>query len=164
MIIVPVSGDKIKTFDGLPFEVLSYSNLNVDGPKVIVKTSTNQESVFFDEIAEIAGRKVTLIKSGKGYNVFDIDGFLERRQQLPQIGEIVKSKISGIEERDYEVTRIRLHVKNRFSDGMILDCDDIESGEKVELTLTDLTSIDRSLFSLKKFLSFYDDYTGKGSS
>jgi hypothetical protein len=158
MIIVPIKGDKITTVDGLPYKVLSYSNLNSDGPVVFVDSAGGSDQVLLQNIVEINGKKVTLIKSAEGYNVLEADGFFDRKYHLPQVGEKVKSGISEIEERTYEVIRLRLHVDGKLSAGLILNTEEEGSKAKVELSLGDLTDIDRPLFSLNGFLRLYDDY------
>lgn len=162
MIIVPVLNDSVKTKDGLPYKVLSFTNYNTSGPAVIVQGPSSTETVFFDDITELAGRKVTLLKSDEGYKVFESDGFVERKFHLPQIGEIVKSSISGIESRKYEVQRIRLHVKGSLAKGMIFDVQDKDSNEVKQITLDDIEDIEHYLFERQKFLTFYADYRPKG--
>jgi hypothetical protein len=166
MIIVPVTGDRIKTVNGLPFKVLSFTNYKPEGPAVLVESSSGSgtESVFFDEISEINGKSVRMLKSAEGYKVFESDGFFPRTFQLPQVGEFIRSKSNGIEERSYEVQRIRIHVQGKLSSGMIFDCQEKDAPSVTELSLDDIDDIDHYLFKREKFLSFYSDYRPKGAA
>lgn len=165
MIIVPVSGDNIKSSDGLPSKVLSYTNYEEHGPAVIVETGSGaSETLAFEDIVSVNGKSVKVVIDGTGYKVLESAGFVERKFQLPQIGEIVTSAISEIETRRYEVSRIRLHVPQGLSRGLVLDVNDVDSEEKVELTLDDIIDIEQYLFDKKKFLEFYQDYRPKGTA
>src|SRR3990167_4496853 len=122
MIIVPVSGDKIKTSDGLPAKVLSYSNLKPEGPAVLVQGSEGSpsETVFFQDIVKINDQKVRYVKNADGYKVFEIDGVMTRTFQLPQPGDSVRADNGDI-SREYEIKRIKLHVKDQQTRGLMLD-------------------------------------------
>jgi hypothetical protein len=165
MLIVPIQGDSIKTKDGLPSKVLSYSNYKTEGPAVLVEGAEGKtDTVFFQDIEELNDQKVTFVKSGAGYKVFEITGFMEREFQLPQPGETVSAKIVDVTE-DFEVTRLRLHIPNEFSRGLVLDVlrkDGLDSKE--ELTLGQITDVEHYLFSRPAFLKYYDDYREKGSA
>lgn len=166
MIIVPVAGDRILTSKGLPSKVLSYTNYKPEGPAVLVEAieGGTTDTVFFKDIVELNGQKVKLIKSADGYNVLEIDGFIERKFQLPQPGETISSNASGIEARQYEVKRLNLHVQNQLSRGLIIDCTEIDTDEVSEITLSQITDIAHYLFSRAKFLAFYADYREKGTT
>lgn len=166
MIIVPVASDRIKTVNGLPFKVLSFTNYKPEGPAVLVESSSgsNTETVFFEDIVQINGKNVRVLKSAEGYKVFESDGFFPRTFQLPQVGEVIRSRVNGIEERPYEVQRIRLHVQGHLASGLILDCQEKDAPSVTELTLDDINDIDHYLFKRDKFLSFYSDYRPKGAA
>jgi len=166
MIIVPINGDSIKTKDGLPSKILSFTNYKVEGPAVLVDSMSGQTSgtVFFTEIAEINDVPVRLLTNAEGYKVFETDAFVERKFHLPQIGEIIMSGISGFEERSYEVTRLRVHVQNKLAKGMIIDCQEKDAPSGVELTLDDINDIEHYLFNKNSFLKFYSDYRPKGAA
>lgn len=160
MIIVPVSGDKIKTVDGLPFKVLSYSNLKPEGPSVLVESTegSSTETVFFQDIVKINDQKVKYIKNADGYKVFEIDGVMSRMFQLPQPGDSIRADVDDI-GREYEVQRIKLHVKGEQSQGMILEVFQPGSEELIEtIALDQITDIDHSLFNRSKFIEYYKDY------
>lgn len=166
MIIVPIAGDRIKTTNGLPFKVLSFTNYKPEGPAVLVEPASGSgtETVFFDDITEVNGKKVRVLKSAEGYKVLETDGYFERTFQLPQPGETIQSDSNGIETRSYEVQRLRIHVQGRLTSGMILDCRDKDSDVVSELSLDDITDIDHYLFKRDKFLALYADYRPKGSA
>lgn len=165
MIIVPIIGDQVKAEDGLTATVLGYSNYKPEGPAIIVdKTEEESGSMQFSEIVKINGQHVDLLKSDKGYNVFQTDGFMERQFQLPQPGDILSSDVSGVETRQYEVKRLRLHVKDKSARGLILDCEEQGSGDEVEISLGQITDIEHYIFNRKKFLSFYSEYCEKGAA
>lgn len=166
MYVVPVSGDKIKTKDGLPFKVLSYSNYKTEGPAVIVDSPGSKitDTVFFQDIAELNGQKVTYAKTGKAFKVFETPGAFERKFQLPQPGEFITSNISGVEPRKYEIQRICLHVKNQLSSGLLLDCLEKDQAQKVQIPLSQISDVDHYLFSREKFMAYYADYCEKGTA
>lgn len=166
MLIVPVIGDKFKTSAGLPAEVLSFTNYKPEGPAVLAETTEGgtSESILFSEISEINGHLISLVKNADGYNVFEVDGFIPRKFQLPQPGDIIESDISGVETRRYEVQRLRVHVKDQYARGMIIDSKDLESEEVIEITLGRITNIEHYLFSKQKFLAYYSDYAEKGAA
>lgn len=161
MIILPIPGDRIKTSSGLPAKVLSYTNYKLDGPAVIVDGP--DELLYFKDIKELNDQKVKLIKNAEGYNVLETDGYLERKFHLPQVGEFISSDISGVETRSYEVLRLRLHIKDQLSRGLVLDVKDKETGEELEIPISKVKDIDHYIFSQKKFLEYYSDYRAKGT-
>lgn len=165
MIVVPVAGDRIKTKDGLPSTVISYSNYKSEGPAVLVEETEGgpTATVFFHEIAEINDQPVSYIKNDDGYKVFEISGYMERKYLLPQIGEYINSKVSGVEDRKYEVKRLRLNVPNQLSSGLIIDGSNKDEPGVVEITLGQISDIDHYLFSREKFLAYYADYREKGT-
>ena len=163
MLIVPVTGDRIKTADGLPAKVLSYSNYKTEGPAVITDGEGPAQSVPFNEITKINDQRVKLLKNAEGYNVFETSGFMDRTFQIPQPGDIITSTVSGVEAREYEVVRVRLHVKDQLSRGMILDCNDQETHEETEVMLGQIKDIAHTIFNHKKFLGYYADYCEKGA-
>lgn len=164
MIIVPVPGDTIKAVDGLPANVLSYSNLKPEGPAVLVESdegSTSTSTVFFQDIVKINDQKVKYIKNDDGYKVFEIDGVMIRKFDLPQPGDSVRADTGDI-SREYEIKRINLHVKDQQAKGIILDVFQPGSEDLIEeITLDQITDIDHSIFNRSKFLAYYADYTGK---
>ena len=163
MIIAPIAGDRIKTADGLPSKVLSFTNYLPDGPAVLVDATAGDDTVYLRDIVELNGKKVKFVKNSGGNKVLELDGYLKRTFQLPQPGEVLSSKVSG-ETRKYKVNRIRLHVPDRLASGMILEVEDVDTAEKVDLTLGQITDIDHYLFARSKFLAYYADYREKGSA
>lgn len=167
MIIVPVSGDKIKTTAGLPAKVLSYSNLKPEGPAVLVESasgSASTETVFFQDITKINDQKVKYIKTDDGYKVFEIDGVMNRTFQLPQPGDSVRADNGDI-SREYEIKRIKLHVKDQQTRGMVFDVFQPGTEELIEeITLDQITDVDHSLFNRSKFIAYYADYSGKAAA
>ena len=165
MIIVPVAGDTVKTVDGIPFKVVSYTNNKSEGPAVLAMPASGGETtpVLFETIASLNGQKVRYVKNGDGYKVFETDGYLKRDYQLPQPGTFIEANL-GVEARSYKVKRIRLNVPNLTSSGMILDVEDKHDGIEATVTLNQITDIDKTLFKQKGFVAYYADYTPKGTA
>ena len=163
MIIVPVASDTVKTVDGLPFKVVSYTNNKSEGPSILASPITGGEtvSVFFETIVELNGNKVRYVKNADGYKVFDADGYIKRDYQLPQPGTFIEANL-GVEIRSYKVKRIRINVPNFTASGMIIDAEDKADNSEVTLTLNQITDIDQTLFKQKSFIAYYADYTPKG--
>lgn len=160
MIIVPLNGDTIETAAGVPRRVISYSNLNSSGPVVRVRsTGTDLETVPFKEILRLNDLDVELLKNAHGQNVMSTDGYLKRELHLPQPGEEIQAN-TGIEARWYIVNRVRLHVKGRLSEGMILECTDEDDGTETDVRLHQIDDIHSVIFNSKKFLKLYADYVG----
>ncbi len=165
MIIVPVAGDTVKTVDGLPFKVVSFTNNKSEGPAVLAAPPSGGETVpvFFETIASLNGKKVHYVKHADGYKVFETDGYIKRDYQLPQPGTFVEANL-GVESRKYKVKRIRVNVPNLTSSGMIIDAVDNDDNSEVTITLNQITDIDQTLFKQKGFLAYYADYTPKGTA
>lgn len=163
MIIVPIAGDSLKTKDGLPFKVLAYTNYKSDGPAVVVQATVGQETVQFSEIETINDHAVEVLKDADGYNVLSTDSYVHRKFSLPQPGDFIKSSVSGIEERSYQVKRIRLHIQGNLAGGMIFDAQERDDPAVVEISLDQISNIDHTLFNRDKFLAYYADYVKKGS-
>lgn len=164
MIIVPLNGDTIETAVGVPRRVISYSNLNSSGPVVRVRsTGTDLETVPFKEIQSVNGLSVSVAKNAKAQNVFSTDGYLKRASPLPQPGEVILSKVNGVEIRKYTVNRVRLHVKGRLSEGLIFECVE-DDGTPVDLRVQDVQDIEGYVFSSKAFQRTYADYAGTGTN
>lgn len=163
MIVVPLVGDKVETETNISFKVLSYTNYKSEGPAVIVESPDEKttETIFFKDIVLLNDQKVKLIKNADGYNVFEIDGYIKRKFQLPQPKDIISSDTNGIEQRLYIVNRIRLHIKDRLSQGVVIDCQEQETEELVEITLDKIFDIEHTLFNRKGFQTYYSDYIGK---
>ena len=163
MIIVPVASDTIKTVDGLPFKVVSYTNTKSEGPAVLASPISGGETVpvFFETIAELNGKKVRYVKNADGYKVFETDSYIKRDYQLPQPGTFIEANL-GVEFRFYNVKRIRINVPNFTSSGMIIDAEDKDDESVVTLTLNQITNIDQTLFRQKGFMTYYADYASKG--
>lgn len=155
MLIVPIAGDHIKTVDNLPYKVLSFTNLKSEGPAVSCETTggASVEDIQFRDIVSINERKVKLTKDAKAYNVFEVDGHFDRDYQLPQPGESLES--DGI---TYKVSRIKLHVKDQLSKGIIFECTEKDSELISDITLNEIAKVKHSLKSRSKFLSYYGDY------
>jgi hypothetical protein len=163
MIIVPVLGDEVKTKDGLPSKVISYTNYKPAGPAVIVSSGASTDEIQFSDIISINNQEVKLLKDADGYNVFEITGYLKRKFELPQPGEYIQSDVSGTQTEQYKVQRVRLHVQGKSSSGIILDVLHQDETAPIEITLNQITDIKDALFNKENFLKFYSDYTQKGS-
>ena len=159
MFIVPIAGDRITTLEGLPAKVLSFTNYKAIGPAVIVEgdDGTSSETVFFQDIVKINDQKVRYTKNASAFKVFETDGYLKRTFQLPQPGSVIEAG------KKMTVKRLKLHVKDNLSRGLILECLPQDSDITEEITLSQITGIDRELFSRSKFLAYYADYTEKGA-
>lgn len=164
MIIVPIAGDKIKRASGLPAKVLSYTNTELEGPAVLVQgPDQSSETVFFQDISMINDQKVKFVKNADAYKVFEIHGVMSRTFHLPQPGDSVRAD-SGDTSREYEIQRIRLHVKDEQAKGLIFDVFQPGTEELIEeITIDQITDIDHSLFNRTKFLAYYADYAKKGA-
>ena len=160
MLLVPVQGDSIITKAGHPFKVVSFSNLNPDGPLLRV-TSTGSsaiEEVLFREVDKIEGQAVKLIKNADGFNVFHSDAAIKRPADLPQPQDrLTVSTDTG--QLDVKVVRLNLHVRNKLSLGLHIDAVDDNDVEHV-VRLKDVVDIDGQLFSKSKFKKAYGEYFG----
>lgn len=165
MIIVPVASDILKTVDGLPFKVVSFTNNKSEGPAVLATPAGGGETatIFFETIASVNGHKVRYVKNADGYKVFETDGYVKREYQLPQPGTFVNANL-GVESRSYKIKRLKLNVPNLTASGMIIDAEDKDDSSEVTMTLNQIMDIDQTLFKQKGFLAFYADYTPKGTA
>lgn len=163
MIIVPIAGDTVEIDSGLSFKVLSFTNYKSEGPAVIVEGLSGVETIFFKDIMKLNDQKVSFIKSSDGYKVLETDGFIVRKFQLPQPGDIIQSDISGIETRSYVVKRLKLNVKDQTSNGLIIQAEQQDTGDVVDITLGQIKDIEHYIFPRNKFLEYYSDYREKGS-
>jgi hypothetical protein len=161
MLIVPIAGDHIKTVDNLPYKVLSFTNLKSEGPAVSCETANGSsiEDIQFRDIVFINDRKVKLMKDVEAYNIFEVDGYFEREHHLPQPDESIES-----DGTTYKISRIKLHVKNQLSKGIIFECREKDSELIRDITLNQISKIKRSLVSRSRFLSYYEDYKDFGKS
>lgn len=166
MILVPLKADKVQTANGLPQAVAEISAYAPAGPSVIVRSPLGVKTIPFSEITHINGKEVKLLKNDEGYNVFGTDSFVERKFQLPQVGEVLQSRISGVEVRKYEVQRIRLHVPQMVTRGIVLNCIERDAPTKdiVEITLPDILDIEQTIFNRVKFLDAYVGYFQRSAS
>ena len=157
MLIVPIIGDHIETTNGLPFEVLSYSNLNPKGPLVRVRPASSSalEEVYFQDIALIEGVKVRLIKNHDGLNVFETDEYLKRKSPLPQPSEVITS--GG---RQHTVKRLTLHVRGELSAGLVFECSDLDDDTEIHVGVQDVDDLQGYIFSKATFRKTYADYIG----
>lgn len=164
MFIVPVSGDNIETLSGLPLRVLSYTNYRTDGPAVIAedKSSGITQTIAFDEIAKLNDQKIK-IATGKATKLLEIDGYLKREQPLPQPGDTIEAKVDEV-VGEYIISSLKLHVRNRLAEGLIIKAEDAEFGDEVELSIGQIEDIDGELFNKKKFAAYYQDYDKKGQA
>lgn len=162
MFIVPVADDRIETLDGLPFKVLSYTNYRDEGPAVIAedKSSGVSQTIFFSNLKTLNDQPVKLSK-GKATKVLEIDGYLPRSQPLPQPGDVITATVADSSDK-YRVTGLKLHVRNRLSEGLIIKAEELELGTEVELSIDQIDDIERTLFNKKKFRLYYQDYAKKG--
>lgn len=162
MLIVPLSGDTIKTAEGLPYKVLSFSNYNPEGPSVIVENQGKTETVDFRDIVQVGKSKVHLLKNAKGSKVFSADGHVQRRYHLPQPGDTVKAKTSvGTEE--FIIVKLSLAVKGQLTNGLLIDAKNKNTGDSIQLVLGQITDIEQTIFSRSDFLKYYADYREKGT-
>lgn len=163
MIIVPVLGDEITMARNLPVKVLSFSNLNPNGPSIIADSGLNADiqTVMFEDITEVNGVPVSYIKNVDGFKVLKTDGFIKRLFDLPQPGDSIVAKTdSGSAE--YEVKRLSLHVPDKLSYGLVLDVFQPGSENLIEqITLNQITDIDVPLFNRTKFGTYYSEYMSK---
>jgi hypothetical protein len=158
MLLVPIKNDIVKSSNGLPSKVLSFTNYKKDGPAVIVNGG---DVIYFSDITEINDHKVKLIKTADGYNVFETSGFVERKFQLPQVGETI-SVDQEISTLPFKVKRLKLHVQDELASGLIVECEKSDSKVVVPILLSQIADVDGYIFSRKKFLAYYEDYSNKG--
>lgn len=162
MIVVPLSGDKIDTKDGVSFTVLSYTNYRDKGPAVYVEHTplVPSDAVYFFDITRINGAHVDFHSGSK---TFKTSSNIKRRIQLPQSLDLVTVKIGGVLSR-LKVDSLRLHKRGELAKGLVVICEDPDSKEKVTVRLNSIIDVERNigndLFSREKFLKYYKDYTG----
>jgi hypothetical protein len=161
MYVVPLAGDRITNKNGLPFKVVSFTNYKKEGPAVIAEPlgGGESETVLFTEIDELNGQKPRFIKDDKAFKVFEIDGVLDREWDLPQPGDKFSSG-----DRSYKLVRLKLHVKDELSRGLILVSTSDEADGTVDLVLGNIDAIDGARFAKAKFLAYYSDYREKGTA
>lgn len=162
MLIVPVQGDIVTTYDLLEFEVDSYTPYKTD-PAVYVKVPRGQNPiVYFQDIDLINGVKLEYNKSAK---IFTALGTIKRKYNLPQPKDTItfrNTNGSGEEFEDVvEVKTIKLHNK---AIGLSAKLSIVDENKTVH-SLSDIRDITRSAgsehFDRKKFLKYYEDYTSR---
>jgi len=167
MIIVPLVGDTVKTSTGLESKVLSFTNTLPDGPAVFVRgAGATSETVMFTDIVKINGIKVRYVKSDDGYKVFETDGAIKRKYDLPQPGDKIEAEVPDVGSSVFVVKRVRLNMPNDVSGGMMFDVVDEGADEIVrQARFASITNVlSRSLFDKKAFQQYYADYAGKAAS
>lgn len=162
MLVVPIAGDLIKSIDGLPFKVLSYSNYHSDGPSVLVEKTGDVDSVSFRDIGQIGKSKVKLLKNAKGKNIFSADGVIDRQFHLPQPGDTITADPFSVGSADYVVVKLNLGILNSLAKGMILDVRSVNHGDIAQITLNQIIDIKQTMFSQEAFKKYYTDYSEKG--
>lgn len=163
MLIIPIAGDTIKNANGMPYTVLSYLNYDSRGPAVIAESYSGgpQETIYFQDISELNDIPVKMIKNQDGYKVLETDGYISRKYQLPQVGDKISTNKDG-DDLEYFVSRIKLHVINAFTKGLIFDVYLEHKEMSIEVGIADITNIEHQIFERDKFLEFYSDYAEKG--
>lgn len=158
MLILPITGDRIETADGFPSVVVSFSNLNPDGPSVSVKSEADKSisTVFFDEILKIQDQSVKLIKNKDGLNVFETDSYIKRKSPLPQVNDIISSG-----SKQYIINRLMLHVRGNLSAGLIFVCTSTSDDSSLSIGASDIDDVQGEMFSKAKFVKAYADYIGE---
>lgn len=158
MFVVPVKGDKIRTKDDGEYKkVSSFSSLK-DEPAVYVKPAGNEPFVYFSDIVEINGVRVTYHSEGK---IFEALGPMKRRFNLPQPKDTITVKLIDVpykdETEDLVVTGIKLHSK-KFGEGrgLLVTC------KEGQFALSDILDIERhnwtERFDRELFKKLYFDY------
>lgn len=158
MLVIPISGDRIKTKDsGDIRKVSSFSSLK-DEPAVYVKPGGSDNYVYFSDIVEINGVRVEYNTDSK---VFDALGPLKRRFNIPQPKDTIKVKLVDVPYKDdleeLEVTSLRLHSK-KYGEGRGL----LVITKEGEFSLADLKDVIhrdwKEQFVEQRFKKYYQDY------
>lgn len=159
MFVVPLSGDKIATkYDSTPLTVSSYTNLKND-PAVYIKPGTSQEQfIYFYDIASINGVKVEFNENSKVFNAL---GPIKRKFNIPQPKDLIKIKLLDVpfnnEFEEIEIKSIKLHNKKYGINRGLLSC-----SENSCFSLIDIIDITRNnwseKFNQKAFKKYYLDY------
>jgi hypothetical protein len=158
MLVVPVSGDRIRTKDSGDSRVVSSFSSLKDEPAVYTKPGGSDNYVYFSDIIEINGVSVEYNSDSK---VFDALGPLKRRFNLPQPKDTIKVKLIDVPYRDdleeLEVTSLRLHSK-KYGAGRGL----LVITKEGEFTLGDLRDVVhkgfKEGFDEARFKKYYQDY------
>ena len=162
MLVVPLKGDQIETKEGISFKVLSYTNYRDRGPAVYVQHTPEvpSDAVYFFDIQKINGKTVEYMSGPK---IFRSLGPLKRRFQLPQPNDTITWRGNG-GTSEVEVKALKLHKKGDLAKGLLIQCEDPDSQEKVFVRLNQIIDLKRDigndLFSRDKFLAYYNDYRG----
>lgn len=159
MFIVPLTDDLVVA-GGISYRVLSFNNYAKNGPAVLAEPLGGGavETIPFSNIEKIEGQKAKLITSSKASKVFKVDGKVHRKFHLPQPGEEIQSG-----DQTFVVVKLRLHVREQLSRGLIIDAAETFSNDVSELVLGNIDKLGGSLFSRTKFLRYYADYKEKGT-
>jgi hypothetical protein len=62
----------------------------------------------------------------------------------------------------FKVKRLKLHVQDELASGLIVECEKSDSKVVVPILLSQIADVDGYIFSRKKFLAYYEDYSNKG--
>jgi len=158
MLIVPVSGDRVRTKDSGDIRVVSSFSALKDEPAVYVKPGGGNNYVYFSDIVEINGVSVEYAPDSKVFNAL---GPMKRRFNLPQPKDTIKVKLIDVPYKDeleeLEVTGLRLHSK-KYGIGRGL----LVITKEGEFTLNDLQDVVHKgwsePFNEARFKRYYFDY------
>jgi hypothetical protein len=154
MLIVPLTGDVVKTAGDISFTVLSYAPYK-DAPAVYVEDeNATPESLPFANIKKINGTPVTL-QAGK---VFKADSLVKRPAQLPQPNDTVSISSIG----NFKVKSLKLRESGKLSHGLLIVGED-SAGAVITARLAELTSVARAGGSTDPsaaILRTYSEYLG----
>ncbi len=159
MLVVPLTNDKITTFDADEFTVTSYTNHKSE-PAVYIDAPRGQLSlVYFTDIDKINDVKVEYNKTNK---VFEALGVIKRKINLPQQHDkITVSNQENPEDGESSTSEVKLLKLHNESIGRSKGLVAIDKDDNV-YELQDIENIDRAIgseqFNKSKFLKIYKDY------
>ncbi len=155
MLVVPLKGDVVRVEGGVKYTVLSYAAYKKQPAVYVDAQGIDIKSIPFTDIKSINGTPVALTPS----KVFRADSLLKRKMQLPQPGDSV---FSG--GKRLKVRSLKLRDATKLTDGIILICDEEETGKSLKIRLSSVDSIDKATasgVSSVNFSKFYKDYLGQ---
>lgn len=163
MFVVPLSGDNFKTKDGFTYSVVAFTNYKNDGPAVIATPEDNtlQQTIYFDDIVELNGTEVKYVTTGHASKVFEAAATFERKYQLPQPNDIVYADTPDGVEKTFKVVKLKLHVQDKYSSGLLIDVEDVDTEDRSTIVLNQINDIESTIFSKQKFLKYYEEYMSK---
>lgn len=160
MLILPIPGDVAVLDDGVSEDVVSFSLYKKPISILVSTDGAEPTSVPFTKVASLNGVKVTLVKG----SVFETNGRFKRDIHLPQPDDEITA-LDGAQItfrlKDLVFSKTEL-TKGLFMVGK----NDLD--ETVKIPMSQILNVKPanggSNFSLRRFLSTYEEYLGAGSA